>query len=518
MKSPPYILHLESNAQVTASVRSMLTTSGIRAAIEPAASQTDFIAAMERGGVDLVIAGSSIPAFDGFAALAVMRERWANVPCILIGIDSGEDVVVDVMQKGAADYVVQERPWRLVTAVEKAMQQRAESSADSARNDECIQTQKLEVLGRLVGGVAHDFNNMLGIIMGYSDIILLQLRPTELIHKQTREIRHAAERAAALTRQLLVFCSKQEVQLVVLDLNHVIEGMDKMLRQLIDENVDLRLISGSDLGRVKADSGYIGQVLMNLVINARDAMPNGGQLTIETRNVQLDSSTTGPGPVVKPGHYVMLSVTDTGVGMTDEVRAHLFEAFFTTKPKGKGTGLGLMTCQTLVSRCGGHIDLRSAPGQGTTFNVYFPRVDQPLEDDTRILQSEANDLPRGTETLLLVEDEPTVRHLARDVLLAQGYDVLTACNGQDGLRMAREHEGPPIPLVVTDVIMPQMGGKVMAEWLKSTYPDIKVLFTSGYTDDAIARHGVLEPGVAFLPKPYTPATLTRKVREMLDDA
>lgn len=513
MKPSPYILYLDSNLQAAAGIHSMLAASGIEASVECVDNPADFTATLERGGVDVVIASNSVAGFDGHAALALVRERWGATPCILIAADSGEDAVVEAMKKGAADYIVQERPWRLVTAVEKALQQ----SAVSPRSDESIQTQKLEVLGRLVGGVAHDFNNMLGIIMGYSDIILLQLRPTELIHKQTREIRHAAERAAALTRQLLVFCSKQEVQLVVLDLHQVIEGMDKMLRQLIDENVELSVISGPDLGRVKADSGYIGQVLMNLVINARDAMPNGGRLTIETRNVQLDGTAASTGTPAAPGHYVMLSVTDTGVGMTDEIKAHLFEAFFTTKPKGKGTGLGLMTCQTLVSRCGGHIDLRSAPGQGTTFKVYFPRVDQPLESEVHPHAGESNDLPRGTETLLLVEDEPTVRHLARDVLLAQGYEVLTACNGQDGLRMAREHQGPPIPLVVTDVIMPQMGGKVMAEWLKSTYPDIKVLFTSGYTDEAISRQGVLDPGVAFLPKPYTPATLTRKVREMLDD-
>ena len=220
-------------------------------------------------------------------------------------------------------------------------------------------------------------------------------------------------------------------------------------------------------------------------------------------------------PDAMPGDYVMLSVSDTGTGMTDEVKAHLFEAFFTTKPMGKGTGLGLATCQTIVQQSGGHIDVHSELGKGTTFKIYFPRVEQPLDVAAKPIQT--GPLPRGTETLLVVEDEPSVRHLARGVLEAQGYEVLSASNGQDALHVAREHKGPPIRLVVTDVIMPLMGGKVMAEWLKTTYPDLKILFTSGYTDDAIAQHGVLEPGVEFLPKPYTPATLARKVREMLDN-
>jgi CheY-like chemotaxis protein len=253
---------------------------------------------------------------------------------------------------------------------------------------------------------------------------------------------------------------------------------------------------------------------MNLVVNARDAMPNGGKLTIATNNVTLDDNYTHTHTGASPGDYVMLSVSDTGTGMTDEVKARLFEAFFTTKLKGKGTGLGLATCQTIVQQSGGHIGVDSEVGKGTTFKIYFPRVEQPLEVAVRPIQT--GPLPRGTETLLIVEDDPSVRHLAAGVLEAQGYNVLRANNGQDGLRVAREHKGSPIRLVVTDVVMPLMGGKVMAEWLKTTYPDLKILFTSGYTDDAIAQHGVLEPGVAFLPKPHTPAALARKVREMLD--
>jgi CheY-like chemotaxis protein len=243
-------------------------------------------------------------------------------------------------------------------------------------------------------------------------------------------------------------------------------------------------------------------------------MPEGGKLTIAINNVTLDADYARAHPGTLPGDYVMLRVMDTGTGMTDEVKARLFEAFFTTKPKGKGTGLGLATCQTIVQQIGGHIDVASEVGKGTTFKVYFPRVEQRFDVATRPSQSEP--MPRGTETLLVVEDEPSLRHLTHSLLEAQGYEVLRASNGQHALNVAREHKGAPIRLVVTDVIMPQMSGKVMAEWLQSSYPNLKILFTSGYTDDAIAQHGVLDAGVAFLPKPYTPSTLAHKVREMLD--
>ena len=381
-----------------------------------------------------------------------------------------------------------------------------------------VQAQKMEVIGHFTSGVAHDFNNILGVIIGYNDMMMSELAPDSLSHKCAEEIRHAAERAAALTRQLLLFSRKQAVQPTVLNLDEVIENMDKMLRRLVDENVELTFVHGKETGHIKADSGLVGQLVMNLVVNARDAMPNGGRLKIETANVTFDEEQARTHTDAKAGDYVMVAVNDTGIGMTDEVKLHLFEAFFTTKPRGKGTGLGLATCQTIVKQCGGFIDVQSEPGKGSTFKIYFPRVEQPADPVDMFKKTVATKSPaRGTETLLLVEDEPSVRHLACSILEAQGYNVLRANNGQDGLRMAHECKGAPISLVITDVIMPLMNGKVMAEWLKATYPEIKVLFTSGYTDDAIVEHGVLEPGTAFLPKPYQPAALLRKVREMLDD-
>lgn len=514
MKSPLRILHLEDDPHDAALVQSLLEADGIVCSTARVQSRADFVAALERGEVELVISDFSLPMFDGLAALEITRAKRPDLPFILVSGTLGEELAIESLKSGATDYVLKSRLSRLVPAVRRAMQEVEQSAERERLEAQFIEAQKMEVLGQLAGGVAHDFNNVLAVILGYSDVIMRTITPDDALHQHVEAIRHAAERAAALTRQLLVFSRKQVVQSVVLDLNEVVADMDKMLRQLIDESVELTIAPGRDIGRVKADSGYVGQVLMNLVINGRDAMPTGGKLIVETRNVTLDQSYTRTHTGVAPGEYVMLAVSDTGVGMSEEVKARLFEAFFTTKPKGRGTGLGLATCQTIVKQSGGHIGVYSELGRGTTFKVYLPRVDQPLDEAARAVAPGA--LPRGTETVLLVEDEPAVSRLASRVLEAQGYTVLRAANSEDGLLVARAHKGPPIRLVVTDVIMPQMGGKAMTEWLQSTYPGLKVLFTSGYTDDAIAHHGVLDPGVAFLPKPYTPATLTRKVRELLD--
>ncbi len=378
-----------------------------------------------------------------------------------------------------------------------------------------IEAQKMEVVGQLASGVAHDFNNILAVISGCNDLISFDLGADSPLREYTEEIRHASQRAVGLTRQLLVVSRKQIVEPVVLDLNEVVKDLDKMLRRLVHEHIEMTVVPGQQIGHVKADSGYVGQVVMNLVVNARDAMPSGGRLTIATHNVTLHEDDVRAHPGASPGSYVMLSVSDTGTGMTDEVKAHLFEAFFTTKLPGKGTGLGLTTCRTIAQQFGGHIDVFSEVGKGTTFKFYLPRVEQPLEITAGPVTT--GPLPHGTETLLVVEDDPSVRHLACNILKAQGYEVLSASNGQDALHVAREHKGSPIRLVVSDVIMPVMGGKVMAEWLKTTYPDLKILFTSGYANDASGRSELPEAGVGYLSKPYTPASFTCKVRAMLDN-
>jgi signal transduction histidine kinase len=505
---------LEDDPNDAALVQSTLEAESIRCEITCVQNRDDFVAALERGGVDLILSDYSLPAFDGLSAVEIVRARWPALPLILVSNTLGEERAIDSLKGGATDYVMKERLARLAPSVRRAMQDVEERAGRRSLEAQLIEAQKMEVIGQLAAGVAHDFNNILAVIMGYTDMIASDLAPESGLRKYTDEIRGASERAAGLTRQLLVFSRKQTVQPVVLDIDEVVKDVDKMLRRLIDENIEMTIVSGKQVGHIKSDAGYVGQVLMNLVVNARDAMPKGGKLTIATDNVTLDENYARAHPGAGPGEFVMLSVSDTGTGMTDEVKARVFEPFFTTKPLHKGTGLGLATCQTIVQQSGGRIVVESELGKGTTFKIYFPRVELPLDVAAR--PARAGLLPRGTETLLVVEDEPSVRHLACGVLRAQGYEVLSASNGQDALHAAREHNGSPIRLVVTDVIMPVMGGRVMAEWLKTTYPALKILFTSGYTDDAITRHGVFETGVEFLPKPYTPASLSQKVRALLD--
>jgi len=434
---------------------------------------------------------------------------------ILVSASMGEQRAIDSLKSGATDYVLKEQLFRLAPAVRRAMREVDERSERRRLEAHFVEAQKMKVIGQLVSGVAHDFNNILAVIIGYSDLITGDADVEGPLRKYIDEIRHASERAAGLTRQLLVFGRKQKVIPVVLDLNKVVLDLKEMLRRLIDENIEMTTVLEDNIGHVRADAGYVGQVLMNLVVNARDAMCNGGKLTIATSNVTLEEGELRDQGRGLRGDYVMLSVSDTGTGMTNEVKALLFEAFFTTKPVGKGTGLGLVTCQTIVHQSGGYIDVCSEVGKGSVFKVYFPRVVLPLDFTAGTIHSAP--LPRGNETLLVVEDEPSVRHLASRVLNSLGYEVLSASNGQDALHVLREHQGSAVRLVITDVIMPLMGGKVMAEWMKTTQPDLKILFTSGYTEDAISGDGLAETTAEFLPKPYTPATLARKVRQILDD-
>jgi two-component system cell cycle sensor histidine kinase/response regulator CckA len=514
MKSPLHILHLEDNSNDAALVQSTLEADGISCQPTCVRSHDAFVAALEHGGIDLVLSDSSIPGFDGLSAIALVRNRWPDLPVILVSGTMGEEKAVDSLKHGATDCVLKGSLSRLAPAVRRAMRE-VEGRADRRRREEqFIETRQMEVIGQLAGGVAHDFNNILAVIVGYSSMIASGLGPNSPLLKFTDEIWHASERASGLTRQLLVLSRNQSVQPVVLDLNKVVQDMEGMLRRLIDENIEMTIAVERTIGRIKADSGYVGQVLMNLVVNARDAMPNGGRLFIATRNVTLDASHARIESRESTDNHVMLSVADTGTGITDEVKARMFEAFFTTKTNGKSTGLGLSICLNIVQQCEGYIHIDTTVGRGTTFEVYFPRVELPLHSAAK--GDPSGPLPRGTEVLLVVEDEPSIRYLACAVLEGQGYKVLSAANGQDALHLAHAHGGSPLRLVVTDVMMPLMGGDVMADYLKATFPDLKILFTSGYADDSIMQRGVLDAGVEFLAKPYTSATLVYKVREMLD--
>jgi len=375
------------------------------------------------------------------------------------------------------------------------------------------QTQKMEAVGRLAGGIAHDFNNLLTAILGSVDFLRRALGPEHPEHAETEEIQKAAVRAADLTRQLLAFSRQQVLAPKVLELDALVTNLEKMLGRLIGEDVELRFAPKAARAAVRADPGQLEQVIVNLVVNARDAMPRGGKLTIETATVDLDATYAWEHGTVEPGRYVMLAVTDTGVGIDRAARARLFEPFFTTKEFGKGTGLGLATVYGIVKQSGGYIWVYSEPGQGATFKVYLPRV-EPGGEPVAARPSPARALG-GTETILLAEDEAAVRNLARRVLEKHGYKLLLAATGRDGVQLATQHAGP-IDLLVTDVVMPEMGGRELAQRLAALQPGLKVLYLSGYTDDMIVRHGVLEAGVAFLQKPFTPDTLLRKIREVLD--
>ena len=389
----------------------------------------------------------------------------------------------------------------------KAAEEKLQKSEQQLR-----QAQKMEAVGRLAGGVAHDFNNLLTIITGYSQMLLTRLAPDDPARAELAEIKEAGDRAVALTGQLLAFSRKQVVQPKVLDLNAVVTNLDKMLQRLIGEDILLATALAPSVGRVKADPGQIEQIIMNLAVNARDAMPRGGKLTFETADVELDDTYANHMVAVQPGSYVMLAVSDTGCGMDAETQARIFEPFFTTKEQGKGTGLGLSTVYGIVKQSDGYIWCYSEVGHGTTFKIYLPHADEPAT--SQLPDTTAADLPRGSETVLLVEDEQGVRTLAEFLLRRSGYTVLQAQSGAEALALAGQHMGP-IHLLLTDVVMPGMSGRELAERLAGDDPGIKTLFMSGYTDDTVVRHGVLQAEAAFIQKPFTFDALLRKVRATL---
>jgi len=377
-----------------------------------------------------------------------------------------------------------------------------------------VQSQKLEAVGRLAGGISHDFNNLLTVILGYTDISRRNLKEGDPLLRNLEEIGKASERAASLTRQLLAFSRKQVMQPKVFDMNTVVTDLNKMLRRMIGEDIELRVISQADLGNIKADPVQHEQVIMNLVVNARDAMPKGGKLSIETSDVYLDESYAREHVSVDPGEYVMLAISDTGCGMNEETRQHIFEPFFTTKDSGKGTGLGLSMVYGIVKQSGGNIWVYSEEGRGTTFKIYFPRVTAEAEEYKRA--GDAIEMPKGSETILLVEDAALVRTLAKQVLETAGYNVLEAGSAEAALTICEHINGTRIDLLLTDVVMPGMSGNDMSKVLLKRQPDMPVLYMSGYTDEAIVQHGVLEAGINFLQKPFSPGALASKVREVLD--
>ena len=445
------------------------------------------------------------------ALLAVpvkVGERVVGVLSILSRREEGfcaEDLIIATAFAAQAAVALENS--RLYDEIQRAYEELAQTQ------DQLAQAGKMEAIGHLAGGVAHDFNNILMVIMGRTDLLLGKLDAGDPQREGLQIIQETAHRAADLTRQLLAFSRKQVLHPVVLDLNAAVSNMGEMLRRLIGEDIALVTVLGSALGHVKADPGQIEQIIMNLAVNARDAMPEGGRLTLETANVDLDTAYTRKHVATRPGRHVMLALSDTGTGMDAQTQARIFEPFFTTKGPRKGTGLGLAMVYGIVKQSGGNIWVYSEPGQGTTFKIYLPQIEEPIHVDEE--RAAPTDSRHGSETVLLVEDDDAVRDLAHDILQTAGYTVLVARQGAEVLGMSERCVGP-IHLMLTDVVMPGMTGRQLADRLAVLRPTMKVLYMSGYTDNAIVHHGVLDPGTEFLQKPFTASVLARKVREILD--
>jgi two-component system cell cycle sensor histidine kinase/response regulator CckA len=403
------------------------------------------------------------------------------------------------------------RPAALAMAIDISEPKRAAAALEKLEG-QLRQSQKMEAIGQLAGGVAHDFNNLLGVIIGYSELLLRDLPSGSPAARRMGEIRSAADRAAALTKQLLAFSRRQVLQPRILDLNAVVSEAQTMLARVISENVEIVTLLAPGLGRVRADPGQIQQVILNFAVNARDAMPAGGRLTLETRNVDLLGAAAERHPGLVPGRYVALLVSDTGAGMPPEVLEHMFEPFFTTKEQGHGTGLGLATVYGVVTQSGGHVEVESAVGRGTTFKVYLPVAEAAQDDAGSVPASTA---VRASETVLLVEDAEPLREMVREILEAEGYQVLAAEDGERALDLAASHPGP-IALLITDVVMPGVSGPAAAERLQAVRPETRVLFMSGYTDEAIGEAGELDRQTHFIQKPFSADALLRKAREVLD--
>ena len=520
MKTPLRLLQLEDDTVDADLITATLTEGGIPCQSQLVETRQAFVAALKEGRMDLILADYSIPGFDGMTALTLARQHCPDVPFLFVSATIGEELAIDAMHQGATDYVLKQRLGRLVPSVQRALRE-LDDRNERKRAEEALrqsekqfrQSQKMEAVGRLAGGIAHDFNNLLTVIMGYSQVLLTELGPQHPLRGKIDETLKAGERAATLIRQLLTFSSKQSLDPKILSLNTAVTSLESLLRRLIGE--DIQLVSKLDPtnGRLRADQAQLEQVLVNLVVNARDAMPKGGTLTIETAQVELTRSPVYHLTPLPPGPYVRLAVSDTGCGMDRMTQSHIFEPFFTTKGEGKGSGLGLSTVFGIVTQSGGAIDVTSRVGHGTRFDLYFPSVESDIL--TTAPTQPLGQPQRGTETILLVEDEPSVRTLVRDELRKLGYRVVEAKNGVEACLLATQ-QAASLQLLLTDVVMPGMGGRELAQHLSVIKPDLRTLFISGYMDDVGIMAGQEEGTSSFLQKPFTPEVLGRAVRTLLD--
>lgn len=518
MITPLRVLHLESNRHLSDRIETMLTDGGIPCVIRRIESRPAFTSALTEGEVDLILAEFILPWLDGQSALELARTLASDVPVIFVSATLQGKQSIEQLYRGATDCIPKNELDRLVPSVRRILREQQERAARARAESALLeseaqfrQVQKLEAVGRLAGGLAHDFNNLLTIIMGQSQVLLSEMDPNDPLRSRVEEMHKAGDRARILIRQLLTFSRKQPSQAKVLSLNTVLVDFEPMLGRLIGDDIQLTLRPSVDDLKVKTDPAWLEQVVMNLVVNAKDAMPEGGKLTIETTGVDLDHAPLYHISPITPGAYVRLSVADSGSGMTPEVQSHVFEPFFTTKEEGKGTGLGLSTVFGIVTQSGGGLDVTSKIGEGTRFDVYLPRV----ENEILVPSDENPAMPSlgGHETILLVEDDEDVRVLIRDELRKRGYRIVEARNGVEACLVATPYMRK-LQLLLTDIVMPGMSGVELARNLQMIKPELSVLLISGYMDDVGVS--AREPSWAYLQKPFTPEAVADKVREVLD--
>lgn len=477
---------------------------------------------------NLALLDIKLPDLDGVELLAMIKEIHPDIAVIMVTAYASVETAIQALNQGASFYItkplnmdevlstikeVQEKQ-RLVLENRLLLQKIQQEFDQRQQLEEQIrQSQKMEAVGRLAGGMAHDFNNLLTVITGNCQLMMVDLDENDPLYKLAEQIETACSRAESLTRQLLAISRKQVLQPKVLNINQVVAKMEKMFKRLIREDIELVMVPDPKIGHIWADRGQVEQVFLNLVVNAKDAMPKGGKLTFLTKNIRLRESLNWEDMMIPPGAYIMVSVSDTGIGMDQATQTHMFEPFFTTKKEGEGTGLGLSTVYGIVKQSGGYIDVHSEPGRGTAFKLYFPVTDAAVEDSKDI--KDPRDSLKGNETILVVEDEDVVRNLVCHVLRMHGYNVLEAPHGGSAL-LKCEGYAQTIHMILTDVFMPELSGRGLVERLKAYHLEMKVLYMSGYVDDTMFRHGLLEEGSHFIQKPFSPSDLLKKIRNILD--
>lgn len=522
MTEPLRFIHLESSSADADLICATLRDAGIPCHPKRAQTREEFLAALRQDGCSFILSDTSLPGFDGATALALTRALHPDMPFVFVSSAQGEELAIGLMQRGATDYIFKQRLDRLVPSVKRMLrdlderlERRRAEDALRVSEKQFRQAQKMEAVGRLAGGLARDFNDFLAVIMSRSHDILKELASSHPIRTQIEEMQKAGERAATLIRQLMAFSRKQTWEPTVCSLNSVIGNAEGRLRSLIGEDIQLVIRPDPHDGHVKADPGQLEQVILNLVVNAREAMPNGGLLAIETFQTELTRTPMHHLQPLPLGQYVRLTVTDTGSGMDADVLAHLFEPFFTTKAEHEGAGLGLSTVFGIMTTCGGGIDVWSQIGHGTTFDLYFPRAD-PQALTASVMESQGS-LRQGSETILLVEDDTNVRDLVRNELTKIGYQVLEANNGIEACLTATQ-QNLHVDLLLTDVVMPGMNGRELAQHLSVIKPNLRVLFMSGYLDDICVNRGMDPHRTTFLQKPFTSELLLRTVRALFDSS